>query len=166
MESSIPHLFRGWINGQREGETAYAWATGGKSVVMLNLREGRDYSAVLRARPVSGLNERDVGVYLNGKRIGEFLLKDGWKEYALTLSGKRVREGVDRLSFRFGESILTEKDFGGVISPAVLPREYLEIFGLYDYVSESILDWEQDNEKFKNAPVSAAFDYLKVTESE
>ncbi|MDP2166932.1 MAG: glycosyltransferase family 39 protein [Thermodesulfovibrionales bacterium] len=163
-ETSIPYLMAGWINGQKEGMTTYAWSAGKESVLLLNLSHSEDYEMTLRMKPHDGLKKKGLKVSVNKRFLSGFHLKDGWCEYSVSLPRQALKNGLNKITFRYEDAVLTKGDFGGIWTKGSLSG-LMEHMGLGDLeVSKLSLNWEQDNRKLSGSPVSVALDYVTVKE--
>jgi hypothetical protein len=164
-EQSIPYLMTGWINGQTDGGKTYAWSTGSESLLLLNLEPGRGHDVGFMMRPHEGLREEDaaVTVYLNGEQIKTFALREGWQLYRLAIEEGESRPGLNKVKLRFHGSTRSRGSFGDVWTEGAV-TEYLRKMYLPSQRDDEIviLDWEQDNTKFRGSRVAAAVDYITV----
>jgi hypothetical protein len=156
-ESSIPYLMRGWVNGQREDETSFAWTYGDDSLLLLNLDESRSYRMTLRLRPHHRLTERTMDVSLNGTLLGHLSLPPGWSTQEIPLPRDLTRRGLNRVTLASPSPVEPGRGEIRTWAPGSL-FEYTRAVPAPDV----ILDWEQDNEKMKRGPISVAVDSITV----
>lgn len=157
--SSIPYLFSGWINGQKERDgTTYAWSTGGESVLLLNLRSGFDYEMRMRMRFNDKVKDKRFSISINNRKAAELEASDAWDIYKVVIPGRLLTEGINRVRFTFEEAVITGDRFEELLpfEPFLKPETDRLLW------ERRGLQWEQRNEKFTGAPISAAFDYIAV----
>lgn len=162
-ETSIPYLYRGWINGQKSGKTTYAWITGKESTLLLNLDSERDYEMLLHMRPHETLKKKALRVFINDVYLSRLALEEGWKTYSVRLPKDSIKNGINRIKFRPEDTVVTDEEFGAIWARG-LPTDLLRKMDS-DYLkkpSEMILEWELDNTKFSKSPISTAFDFIEV----
>jgi hypothetical protein len=178
---SIPYLFRGWINRQREDGISYAWSYGEKSVMFLNLDSGSAYELTLRARMHEALKDKRLKLFICGRFVSDIELTDRWNDYTVSLPEEYIEDGLNRLVFEYADTVSAD---GGLIqsheSRGMLSDYFdykdisdsrlvfnVPVLSFSDYLNdinafEVPLDWEQDNTKFKDVSVSIALDYVSV----
>jgi hypothetical protein len=163
-ELSVSYLMSGWINGQRTEKERFAWSRGGRSTVLLRFAPGEDYEMLVRIRPHKGLGSTHMDVELNGVGIAGLELKDDWAEYRITIPSGQTIKGINRVMFVFDETVKAKEDFGDVWTEGAAV-EYMRKMFLPNQRDDEVivLDWEQDNSKFGEEELSAAFDYISLS---
>jgi hypothetical protein len=164
-ESSIPYLFRGWANGQVENGISYAWSVARGSVILLDLKEDSSYKLKMRIKSHQDIRECKVHVFINEALVAELRVAPEWKTYEVTVPEKDVSDGIDVFEIRTVDGAgaiveLTDLELDGLLNE-ILGDAYVSTIK-YRQISELIFDWEQDNRKFKDIPVSVAVDYIDI----
>jgi hypothetical protein len=156
-ETSIPYLMMGWVNGQREEGTSFAWTYGTESVLLLNLDETSAYRMTLRLRPHHRLGERTMSISLNGKVVGRLSLPPRWSTQEVLLPRELTVRGLNRVVLETPSSVRAGRGLIKTWSPGSL-FQYTRAIPAPDMV----LAWEQDNEKLMGGSVSVAVDSISV----
>lgn len=155
-ETSIPYLFQGWLNGQRESDKTIAWAIDDGATLLLTLKPGIGQRLLISARPVKGTEGQTVKVYLNQKHVTTLRLNEGWKPHEIPLPDGYVVDGLNRVYFNPSGSAKQE----------TTPMNF-DTCGVYVdlpafMTGNKILAWEQVNERFFGKKVSFAVDHVAI----
>jgi hypothetical protein len=177
-ESSIPYLFRGWINGQLSGSFNYALSRGKKSHVIIKLRPGHGHEIKIRAAAIKQIGEAEIAVGLNDIPVGTVSVSDTLQDIVIDIPGSLVTESLNRLTLEYSDTIelITNhrrldnpglvSEYLYIIESANLDRNQVQMIkGFHDYMKNASgrpLDWEQENLKFRNSELSILVDYIDI----
>jgi hypothetical protein len=148
-ESSSPNMYRGWINGFRDGETTYAWSASRESTVLVNLKGGEGRTLQVRMMPRSAARDMSVRVFFNNAFLVELTLEEGWKTFTVTVPGELVNEGLNRVTFRSEDPDGRAEAGGADIPVSKLPGR-----------DSTGLDWDQGGSKLGKGQAFFALDNL------
>lgn len=115
-------LARGWYGAERHGGVGMAWSAGRESTLGVYLPEARAMRMELSLMPLAlpGLPRQDVSVNVNGTDLGVIALDPGWRGYTLDVPREAVREGFNRIRFRYGFAVAPGRVVPGLDDPREL----------------------------------------------
>jgi len=94
-------LAKGWWPPETSGDVGFAWSAGPESTVAFYLPRARPMTLELSLLPyrAPSLPPQAVIVHVNGQRVGELALQDGWQRYRLALPAGTLRPGINTIRF-------------------------------------------------------------------
>lgn len=115
-------LARGWYATERHGGVGMAWSAGRESTLGVYLPEARAMRMELSLMPLAlpGLPRQDVSVTFNGTDLGTIALEGGWRTYAVNVPRESVREGFNRIRYRYGFAVAPARVMRGLDDPREL----------------------------------------------
>jgi len=110
------HLLAGWYGNERaewDGPT-FVWSRREVSILEFDVFAPRDLRAEIRCMPFAlpGAPPQAMAVELNGRRIADLELTQGFHDYAFTLPGDGLVTGRNRLAFRYRWATPPERGAG------------------------------------------------------
>ena len=96
-------LAKGWWPPETSGDVGFAWSAGPESTVAFYLPRAWPMTLELSLLPyrAPSLPPQAVTVHVNGQRIGELALQDGWQRYRLALPAGALRPGINTIRFMY-----------------------------------------------------------------
>jgi GPI mannosyltransferase 3 len=102
---SAAAFVKGFSNGEHVECRTARWAVGTHSVLAFPLEPtGGAYTLTFGARPFWRTLPQTAAVTLNGQRLGNFELTDGWEGYQAAVPPSALRRGQNSLEFRFART--------------------------------------------------------------
>ncbi len=97
------HVAAGWSRDEAMGEVTFAWADARQAIVLTPLEQAGASALVFRAAPFSypGAPQQRITVAVNGHRIGQVQMTDGWADYRLDLPARCLRQGINEIRLTF-----------------------------------------------------------------
>ncbi len=110
------HLAAGWYGNERVewGGPTFVWSRREVSVLEFDVFAPRDLRTEIRCMPfpLAGAPPQSLAVELNGRRIADLILAQGFRDYAFTLPGDALTAGRNRLAFRYRWTTPPERGAG------------------------------------------------------
>jgi hypothetical protein len=117
---TYPYRGEGWDAAETDApyDTSATWATAAASRLFVPLRNvdpTASYAVRMNVHPFAypGAPAQSVALVVNGRELERKTLADGWQEVEWAVPGAALRNGLNRLELRWGQTAVPRQVLGG-----------------------------------------------------
>lgn len=127
-------LAKGWWPPESSGDIGFAWSAGSESTLAFYLPDPWPLTLELSALPfrAPSLPPQTMAVHVNGQRVGEVALQDGWRSYRLPLPARALKPGINTIRFVYGVVVSP----AGIVAESIDRRQLAVAFDRLELIPE------------------------------